>query len=124
MIKITYEKLMNASSLGCLHRFFASTLTLPAWKKLRHTAAACDRELAVVGKKHEEVIKKHGGFPLEKGAGWQFPDAEKAQAFVQEWNEVAKTEVEIDGDPISLDDVTKGDLAGLDHVHLKPFFVD
>jgi len=56
--------------------------------------------------------------------GWEFGKPEQAQVFGAEFEELLRTEVEVPGSPIRLDDVQTGALTGEDSIRLAPFFVD
>jgi hypothetical protein len=131
MITLTIEQLVmmfnappNSGQLSPIQRFFSCGLSLPAWKSLRHTAAACEQEIVVFNKKRDELSAKYKGEVVPGGQGIKFPDEASAQKFAAEWAELMKTEVTIVGDPIKVDDIQNGFLAPNDYRSLKPFFTD
>jgi hypothetical protein len=131
MITFTIEQLLAMFStpfgpghMSPIQRLFSCELTLPAWKALRHTAAACEQELAAFNKKRDEIRNKYEGIVTPNGQGINFPNEEKARAFAAEWGEVMRCEVSVVGDPIRVDDVRNGFLAPNDYRCLKPFFAD
>ena len=124
MIKLTIDQLVKAAYMGSLKRFFACGLAMPAWKALRHTAEACEKEVAAFEKKRDELVAKYEGKVRPDKNGWEFGKPEQAQVFGAEFEELLRTEVEAPGSPIKQDDVQTGSLTGEDGVRLAPFLVD
>jgi len=125
MITITIEQLVNAANTGSLKRFFECELSLPAWKALRHTAAACDRELAVFEKKRQAMIAQHEGKPAASGLGLEFATKEQAEAFAADWSAIMACAIsDLPGDPIKLDDIVSGKLTAADLARIAPFLAD
>jgi hypothetical protein len=124
MIKLTVNSLVKMAYSGGLKRFFACGLALPAWKALRHTAEACDREVIAFEKKRDELVARYGGKVRPEGNGWEFSAPEQAKQFGAELEELLRTEIEVPGSPVRQDDVQTGALTAEDGVSLAPFFAD
>jgi len=125
MITITIEQLVAAANSGALKRLFECNLALGAWKSLRHTSAACERELVAFGQKRDALMSKYHGKPMSEGNGLTFTTKEDAQAFAEEWTALMKCEIsDLPGDPISIDDLLDGKLTPVDGALLKPFLRD
>lgn len=124
MITLTLKDLVSFAQSGVLRRFFACSLKVDAWKKLRHTADSCEKEMQAFNKKRDELVKKYEGKPTNDGSTLDFGNDEAAKNFAVEWNELMACTVEIVGEPISSDDITAGSLSAADAFQLKSFLTD
>ena len=93
--------------------------------RLRHTAAACDRELAAFEAKKQALVTRLEGKPAANGVSLEFATKEQAEAFAAEWKQLMECVIsDLPGERISLDDVVAGKLTAADLSRIAPFLTD